>query len=607
MRRLVMCFAAVLIALMVFIPKVGRAQLYTEVTLTASDAADGDAFGSSVAIFGDTAIVGARNDDDACPDNNVCSSGSAYIFERNQGGPNNWGQVLKLTSFDAARFDFFGNSVAISNDTAIVGAEGNDDKGALSGSAYIFGRNQGGENNWGEAVKLTASDGAELSHFGGSVAISGDTAIVGAYTSDNAAPNSGSAYIFERNYGGTNHWGERHKLTVLDAAADDHFGDSVAIFNDTAIVGAFANDDDGPSSGSAYIFQRNHGGTDNWGQILKLTASDADVFDLFGDSVAISNDTAIVGALGNSDEGEFSGSAYVFDRNQGGANNWGQVLKLTASDAAEEDEFGTSVAISGDTAIVGASYNDDACPGNNRCNSGSAYVFNRNQGGAHNWGEKLKLTALDAAANDVFGTFVAVAGDTTLVGAPTTLNGTGSAYIYYTREPSSPCDFNGDSSCHVSDINAMFQQGDLVTGVNVSPENAFDLSGDLTIGQPDIDQWLEMAATENGYSTPYRRGDTDDLGAVFPATRDVDITDFNHLAMNFLPVGTSTTALVSWDKGNFDGDNDIDITDFNSLALNFAPAGYAPQGAVSIPEPSGLALVGLGWLCLVGYRWVAAN
>ena len=167
------------------------------------------------------------------------------------------------------------------------------------------------------------------------------------------------------------------------------------------------------------------------------------------------------------------------------------------------------------------------------------------------------------------------------------------------------CDFNADSACDVGDINLMFQQGDLVTGVAVGASNPFDLNVDMSIDNDDLDQFLADAATKNGYASPFLRGDTDDIGASL--TRDVDITDFNSLATHFLPVGTSTPSLVSWDKGNFDGDDDIDITDFNFLAINFAPTGYVSPGAVVTPEPSGLALVGLGWLCLVGYRWAAAN
>ncbi len=220
-------------------------------------------------------------------------------------------------------------------------------------------------------TKITASDAAEVDQFGHSVAIAGDTAIVGARFNDDAGGgDSGSAYIFDRNQGGTDNWGQVLKLTASDAAAGDFFGNSVAIAGDTAIVGAYQNDDAGSASGSAYIFARNQGGADNWGQVLKLTASDAAAGDQFGYSVAISGDTAIVGALLNDDAGGDSGSVYIFDRNQGGADNWGQVLKLIASDAAGNDFFGVSVAIAGDTAIVGALLNDDA-----GSQSGSVYIF----------------------------------------------------------------------------------------------------------------------------------------------------------------------------------------------------------------------------------------
>ncbi|NNE68566.1 MAG: hypothetical protein HKN33_18520, partial [Pyrinomonadaceae bacterium] len=174
-----------------------------------------------------------------------------------------------------------------------------------------------------QTKKLTASDAALGDGFGWSVAISGDTAIVGAYANDDGGSDSGSAYIFERNQGGANNWGEVRKLTASDAAAGDNFGYSVAISVDTVIVGAFGNDDGGIDSGSAYIFEQNQGGANNWGEVRKLTASDGAAFDRFGWSVGISGDTAIVGAYGNDDGGNDSGSAYIFERNQGGANNWG--------------------------------------------------------------------------------------------------------------------------------------------------------------------------------------------------------------------------------------------------------------------------------------------
>lgn len=156
-----------------------------------------------------------------------------------------------------------------------------------------------------------------------------------------------------------------------------------------------------------------------------------------------------------------------------------------------------------------------------------------------------------------------------------------------------PCDFNGDASCDVFDMNQLFTQVDLVAGVpsDLNSEK-FDLTGDNTINQSDISRWLSAAATHNGYGSLSRRGDSDGLGGIFPDTRDVDVTDFNALATNFNPTGDGDpTNGPFWHEGNFDGD-DVDITDFNFLAINFAPTGYGATSAV--PEPSTLVLLFLG-------------
>jgi len=267
-------------------------------------------------------------------------------------------------------------------------------------------------SSWAQIDKPIASDGTAGDRFGTSVAISEDVVIVGASFDD----DNGSAYIFERNQGGSDNWGEVKKITALDGAGFDLFGFSVAISGDVVIVGAFLDDDNGTDSGSAYIFERNQGGTDNWGLVKKITALDGEAIDRFGTSVAISGDTVIVGATYDDDNGYFSGSAYIFERNQGGSDNWGQVKKITALDGAVNDRFGTSVAISGDVVIVGATFDNTG--------SGSAYIFERNQGGADNWGQVKKITALDGAADDKFG-FVAISGDTVIVGAAFDNNGSG--------------------------------------------------------------------------------------------------------------------------------------------------------------------------------------
>src|SRR5712692_5036775 len=370
--------------------------------LTASEAAANDRFGYSVATNGDTVVVGAYGKNS--------NTGAAYIFERNQGGAENWGQVKKLTASDAAVNDQFGRSVAIDVDTVVVGAWL---KNSNTGAAYIFERNQGGAENWGQVKKLTASDAAGGDDFGSSVAINADTVVVGAWVKNS---NAGAAYIFERNQGGAENWGQVQKLTASDAAANGYFGYSVSINSDTVVVGAY-----GKIPGAAYIFERNQGGAEHWGQVQRLTASDAVGGDQFGISVAINIDTVAVGA--NHGNRGTSGAVYIFERNQNGLESWGQVKELTADDAALLDEFGISVAIDGDTLVVGAW-------AINLATGGAAYIFERNQNGVEGWGEVQKLTASDAAAHDQFGSSVGIDGDTVVVGAVGKNSNAGAAYIF---------------------------------------------------------------------------------------------------------------------------------------------------------------------------------
>lgn len=311
--------------------------------LIASDAAMDDDFGISVAIHGTTAIVGAARDDDA-----GSTSGSAYLFDTTTGQ-----QLFKLTASDAAADDFFGWSVAIFDNTAVVGAFGNDDAGNSSGSVYVF-----DTTNGQELFKLTASDAAALDQFGFSVAISGNTAIIGAPGDGGFA---GAAYLFDTTTGQ-----QLFKLQASDDAPDSSFGDAVAMFANKAIVGAPQSDDAGTNSGSAYLFDTTTGQ-----QLFKLSPPDAEFNDNFGNAVSISGTTAMVGSVGDDDAGNGSGSAYLFDTSTGL-----QLFKLAASDGATGDEFGNSVAISGTNAIVGANGNDDA-----GLNSGSAYIYSNGSNG----------------------------------------------------------------------------------------------------------------------------------------------------------------------------------------------------------------------------------
>jgi len=262
-------------------------------------------------------------------------------------------------------------------------------------------------NTGQQLFKLIASDAAMDDDFGISVAIHGTTAIVGAARDDDAGSTSGSAYLFDTTTGQ-----QLFKLTASDAAADDFFGGSVAIFGTTAVVGAFGNDDAGDSSGSAYVFDTTTGQ-----ELFKLTASDAAELDQFGVSVAISGNTAIIGASG---DGGFAGAAYLFDTTTGQ-----QLFKLQASDDAPDSSFGDAVAIFANRAIVGAYRNDDA-----GSNSGSAYIFDTSIGQ-----QLFKLSPPDAESNDNFGNAVSISGTTAMVGSvrdDDAGTGSGSAYLFDT-------------------------------------------------------------------------------------------------------------------------------------------------------------------------------
>jgi len=303
--------------------------------LIASDGEPGDHFGCSVSIDGDYAIVGAWLDDD-----NGGDCGSAYIFKRNG---INWTQQAKLTASDGSVN--FGRSVSIDGDYAIIGAHGDN---GFTGAAYIFKRIG---TAWTEEAKLIASDGEKIDCFGRSVSIDGEYAVIGAYV-------AGSAYIFKRN--GTI-WTQQAKMTGIE----NSFAFSVSIYGDYAIIGDYVIND---HKGMAYIFKRN--GT-TWSEEAKLTASDGEEFDKFGCSVSIDEGYAIVGAECDDDNGDYSGSAYIFKRN---GTTWSEEAKLTASDGEKLEFFGKSVSIDGEYAIIGASSDDE-----NGEDSGSAYVFKRNQ------------------------------------------------------------------------------------------------------------------------------------------------------------------------------------------------------------------------------------
>ncbi len=382
----------------------GELQANAGPKLTPPDGGGGENFGAQIALNVDTLVVGARKESAG-----FSTSGAAYIFERNQGGAGAWGFVKKLVASDAGVSHQFGTSVAVSGDLIAVGAPFEDEIASNAGAVYVFHRNEGGAGTWGQVAKLTNAGGSLNDKFGFAVAVAGTVVAGGALTDDAAGLNAGAVYLFEQS-GAVTNWTLIGQRTASDAASSDQFGAALAMWNDHLVVGSPLDNAPSTDRGSVYIFRRDQGGSGNWGQARKILASDGASQDKFGTSVAIHANRVAVGGPTNVLQ---RGTAYVFERNQGGTDQWGEVALLTASDGAGFDHFGSRVAIWDDVVMVGAP--DDHSPA---ANAGSAYFFQRDVGGTANWGQTDQVSASDGGLNDEFSTGVALDATTAFAGAP---------------------------------------------------------------------------------------------------------------------------------------------------------------------------------------------
>lgn len=290
-----------------------------------------------------------------------------------------------------------GSAVSIYENTAMLGSPRDLQLGPFSGCVYVLTRTKEG---WAQTVKLTAKDGGEGDLFGRSVAISGTTALVGAPSAQGAATKSGAVYVF--NYDGKT-WNQGAKLLASTGKKGDNFGWSVSVSSDHALVGApgAGKPPDNIHAGAVYVFAR---GKSGWYQVDTLFPADQHPRDSFGHSVAISDEVAIIGSNNGRDNGQTIGSAYVFENISG---RWRQVDKLIAKDTVGGDEYGKSVSVWGDTAVVGA-------PTIFGEHAGAAYVFRRLNG---SWQQETKLVASDRSAGDRFGQSVSIYSDRIVVGA----------------------------------------------------------------------------------------------------------------------------------------------------------------------------------------------
>ncbi|MEZ5496137.1 MAG: hypothetical protein R3F25_04825 [Gammaproteobacteria bacterium] len=425
--------------------------------LIADDGQSSDRFGVSVDQFGDFVLIGA-------PGYAIDSTlGGVYLFEYNG---SDWNQTLTFTnstgnlgnefgnsvSFNADHvfistltgviqngvtggvvvfnhgtgswveqtrllpdpgvhdYDNFAQSLSISGNRALIGAPGNDDNGYNTGAAYLY--DYDGQN-WYQTTQLTATLGADYAAFGFAVSLSGDRALIGApYDTENGL-DTGAVYVFD--FDGS-HWNQTAKLIASDGATSDAFGYAVSLQGNRAVIGAYLDDDNGDGSGSVYVFDFDGS---QWTEAPKITASDGAMGDWFGQSVSLHGDRILIGAYQDDTSAANAGSAYVFEWN---GSIWSETEKLEANDAESDDFFGYSVSLSGDRALIGAYQEDD-----NGSQSGAAYVFDYDNNNSL-WSQPIKLSADDGGANNYFGASVNVLGNRAMIGAPG--GDTGSSYVF---------------------------------------------------------------------------------------------------------------------------------------------------------------------------------
>lgn len=364
-------------------------------------------FGYSVAIDGATALVGAHQADI----HNIQHAGAAYVYSLGAAG---WQQQAKLVAEPAYAGDTFGGNVALKNHIAMLGAIKRDDKADDAGAVFAFER---GAKEWSQKQILTALDGKAGDAFGQSIALTERFAVIGAPHSDAPDKDSGSAYVYVLD---NDSWRFQSKLTATDGAAGDLFGISVAIEGNTILVGADLNGERAEKAGAVYAYEFDG---KQWNQQAKLMAQDGANADIFGVRVALSGDTALISARRADVDGmgKDAGAAYLFERTEG---KWTQIQKLVAPDGKADDRFARGVALNKDTAIISAMHHDAIAN-----NAGALYVFKKQLG---QWRYTATIAASDAVAEDRFGWNVALSNNTAIIAVPhrnDNGNASGAAYI----------------------------------------------------------------------------------------------------------------------------------------------------------------------------------
>lgn len=428
--------------------------------LLAGDGATPDHFGVSVDSHNGLLIIGAKYADFDF----IIDTGAAYIWKRV--GPTSWEEEAKLNAPDAADGDVFGISSALGDNFALIGAYHHDIKAGndRGGAAYFFNRAMDG--TWSFHQKLIAPGAFGGETFGSSVAIDGDTAIIGA-AAFNIPGRAGAAHIYRRDMAGV--WNLEQSLLPSDSFAADQFGWSVDIHGNTAVVGAHQNDS---GQGAIYVYTRD-AMTGLWDAGVKVTPNLRLASERFGWAVSVWDDAILVGATQEFATSE-TGAAYIFRSD--GLGGWTQEARLVGAEAVARNQIGRAVELRGDNAMVGAiELGMFPFPGD----PGSVYVFNRN-GGA--WTQTNRIQASDGQGDDQFGGAIAIDDDLLIVGARTDDDfgfAAGASYVFDTHAAFCPADLNNDFVIDTADL------GLLLAGFGgINPD--LDINGDGVVDTADL-------------------------------------------------------------------------------------------------------------------------
>ena len=376
----------------------------------------------------------------------------------------------RLVPADAAAGDQFGSAAATDGDVVVLGALRDDSAGSDVGAAYVFRHSAGG---WSEEQELTPGDGTGGEFFGVSVAVSGDVVVAGAELDNDPGTNSGSAYVFRWNGVG---WNEEARLTASDGETEDRFGRAVSVDGDIVVVGAHWDDEQATNSGSAFVYCFDGIG---WNETQKLIAKDGINSHGFGFSLTNHGDWIAVGANADNDGGVNAGAVYLF---QFDGSKWRERQKLLASDPADDDRFGWSVAMNDELLVVGAPWSDAADAA-----AGAVYVFRRS---GSQWSEEKKLLPPDPAVNRMFGRSVDLDGVQLAIGAQDDHAGVNSGSVYSVR-------YDGASWVHLQKMVA--SDGESFDDLGVAVAIAGD---ELVAGAPSEDSAGSNAGVAYSFTLP---------------------------------------------------------------------------------------------------------